>query len=172
MSFPIVSDDPATNVFRAGIVIAVVTGLYVVLRGRSSGRPTRPPSARAPSASSPRKPEGPQAFTYEELAKFTGADGGPVYVGVFDRVFEVDPRFYGQDAPYSAFAGRECTIPLATMTVSSDRTNIPRASQQLSEDDLGTAREWLTKFVEKYDEVGYVVHADGTSEAPAARGRK
>merc|ERR1711974_267087 len=48
-------------------------------------------------------------FTREELKKYNGHDGQPIYIGVANKVFDcmAGERFYGIGGAYSMFAGRD-----------------------------------------------------------------
>lgn len=100
-----------------------------------------------------------RGFTAEQLAEFDGTNGKPVYIGVLGRIFNGDPRFYGPGSPYSTFAGKEATLPLARGDMAAP-VNVSNAKVLLSPSELKTAEQWMDKFAAKYDEVGWFETAD------------
>ena len=69
-------------------------------------------------------PDPPRNFTAKQLAHFDGTkdkDGAdkPVYLSVNGTVFDVTngKDFYGPDGPYEKFAGKECGVALAKMSL-------------------------------------------------------
>lgn len=49
----------------------------------------------------------PQMFTKEELALYKGKNGGPIYLAILGKVFDVSRgrKHYGPDGGYNGFAG-------------------------------------------------------------------
>ena len=94
-------------------------------------------------------------FTLEELKKFDGKNGSPVYIGAKGMVFEVDPGFYGPGGPYGLFAGRDASRALAK--VSLDPIYLEsRELGDLSALERQSLDEWVAKFEMKYTKVGYI----------------
>lgn len=108
----------------------------------------------------------PQFFTKEELAKYDGKDGNPVYICAKGVVYDVDPDFYGAGGPYEIMAGKDASRALAL--VSLDAADFENTSLEgLTAMDLNTLNEWIAKFEAKYTRVGYLVDPK-TGVAPAA----
>ena len=55
-------------------------------------------------------------LSVEELAKYDGADGGPIFLAIYGRLFDVTEgrNFYGKGASYSGFAARDASRAFAT----------------------------------------------------------
>lgn len=51
-------------------------------------------------------------FTKEELSKYRGKDGSPVYLAILGEVFDVSSgrKHYGEGGGYHFFAGTNCFI--------------------------------------------------------------
>lgn len=59
-------------------------------------------------------------MTFDELKKYNGRGiDGRICIAVLGKVFDCSKgyRFYGPNAPYSTFAGRDATRALATFDV-------------------------------------------------------
>lgn len=61
-------------------------------------------------------------FTREELARFNGEDGRPLYLAIRKRVYDVSggPSFYGRGRTYHKFVGRDATRAFGTACTSDD----------------------------------------------------
>ncbi|KAL2001230.1 hypothetical protein VTN02DRAFT_2073 [Thermoascus thermophilus] len=122
-------------------------------------------------------PKGPapvvfRTFTPSTLLPFNGADGGPVYLAVRGRVFDVTPgrNFYGPGGPYENFAGRDASRGLACQSfdeemLTKDLKGPLDDLSDLNEEQLENLRGWEERFLEKYLVVGKLV-AEGDPEAP------
>lgn len=55
-------------------------------------------------------------LSVDELAKYDGADGGPIFLAIYGRIFDVTEGkgFYGPGASYSSFAARDASRAFAT----------------------------------------------------------
>eukprot|EP00995_Heteronema_vittatum_P008499 NODE_3711_length_639_cov_183.018644_g2669_i0.p2 GENE.NODE_3711_length_639_cov_183.018644_g2669_i0~~NODE_3711_length_639_cov_183.018644_g2669_i0.p2 ORF type:complete len:164 (+),score=44.23 NODE_3711_length_639_cov_183.018644_g2669_i0:77-568(+) len=119
----------------------------------------------------PRKPRTPpplRGFSPEELKKFNGTKGNPVYLSLKNIVYDVAPEFYGPGAPYHKFAAADSTIPLGTSEISDEKVNQDWSG--LSPGDMDTANGWESKYQSKYDVVGWFVptYAGGAEAAAKA----
>ena len=65
-----------------------------------------------------------KSFTYEELSACTGDDDGDVCMAVKGVVYRLTRQFYGPGEPYSTYAGKDITIPLAISEVSDVLSNV------------------------------------------------
>ncbi|EFQ32409.1 cytochrome b5-like Heme/Steroid binding domain-containing protein [Colletotrichum graminicola] len=139
------------------ILVLLILGytIYVFLR------PTPPPTL-------PREPPATvfRVFTPRALLPFTGEDGGPVYVAVRGRVFDVTAgrNFYGPGGPYSNFAGRDATRGLAYGSFDEEMLTADLDGPLDTVDDLGPDEEealrgWEETFESKYLVVGRLVAA-------------
>lgn len=54
-------------------------------------------------------------MTHEELRKYDGKDGRPIYIGILNDVFDCSAgdKFYGPGGAYEVFAGRDITLAAA-----------------------------------------------------------
>lgn len=93
-------------------------------------------------------------FTADELIKFRGENGTPLYISVKGKVYDCTEAadFYGPGKPYAVFAGRDVTRCLAKMLISDEEANA--GWQNLSYEHTETLNEWVTKYEEKYPVVG------------------
>lgn len=124
--------------------------LFFHIRKRAKKRhPQKKPSLKPPGL-------GLRAFSIRELSRYNGTNDQPCYISVLSQVFKVDPNLYGPEGPYHMFAGKDVTIPLAKMELSTEKANIPDPETQLSPDEVAVARQWLDNFHTKYSLVGWV----------------
>ena len=84
----------------------------------------------------------------------------PIYVAADGLVFNMSsheggPAFYGPGGSYSAFAGRDASVGLATMQTDASQWG-ERTVAQLTASERDTLGEWVTRFSVKYDVVGYL----------------
>lgn len=94
-------------------------------------------------------------FTKEELKKFVGTGDLPAYICAKGIVFDVDKNFYGPDAPYGAFAGRDASRALAKMSL--EKEDLENTSlDDLNWSEKQALEEWVAKFETKYTRVGYL----------------
>ncbi|KAK1959744.1 cytochrome b5-like Heme/Steroid binding domain-containing protein [Colletotrichum sublineola] len=139
------------------ILVLLILGytIYVFLR------PNPPPVL-------PREPPATvfRIFTPRELLPYTGENGGPIYVAVRGRVFDVTAgrNFYGPEGPYSNFGGRDATRGLACGSFDEDMLTADLDGPLDTLDGLGPDEEealrgWEETFESKYLVVGRLVAA-------------
>ncbi len=101
----------------------------------------------------------PRAFSSQQLAACLGGTASEwPYVGVRGIVYRVSPQWYGPDAPYHAFAGRDSSRHLGKTTVGTEEANSGWTT--LSRDHLSSLQEWEERFQSKYLPVGWMVLDD------------
>lgn len=94
-------------------------------------------------------------FSVEELRQYDGSGENPAYICAKGMVFDVDKNFYGPDAPYGAFAGRDASRALAK--VSLEKADLENSNiDDLTFSERHTLEEWVAKFEMKYTKVGYM----------------
>lgn len=96
-------------------------------------------------------------FTFEDLRKFDGTDGRPVYVGAKGLVFDMTTARdkYGPGGPYAVFAGRDASRALGKHSL--DRADADNASwKDLSPAEVNALDEWVAMFASKYQQVGTI----------------
>ncbi|ELU07586.1 hypothetical protein CAPTEDRAFT_201522 [Capitella teleta] len=98
-------------------------------------------------------------LSYEELRKFDGkGPTGKIYVALCGKIYDVTEKgqqFYGEGAPYQAFAGRDASRGLATMEMKVKDTKDDLSD--LTEIQKQSMLSWAKTFEEKYDLVGFLV---------------
>lgn len=117
-----------------------------------------------------------RTYTPRTLLPFSGQDGGPVYLAVRGRVFDVSRGrgFYGPGGAYSNFAGRDASRGLACNSFDEDMLTKdldgPLDSLEgLGPDEVEALHGWEERFLEKYDVVGKLVSvADFSNETNKA----
>jgi len=102
-------------------------------------------------------------FTAQELEEFgSGVDGSPIYLSVFGRVYDVSKgaKFYGPDASYSMFAGKDVTRALCLGCKQPEC--LIRSTEGLTEDQINEGKRWLSFFHlhDKYSFVGKMESLD------------
>ena len=103
-------------------------------------------------------------FTAQELEEFGSGkdDGSPIYLSVFGRVYDVSKgeKFYGQDASYSMFAGKDVTRALSLGC--KEPECLVRSTEGLTEVQINEGKRWLSFFHlhDKYNFVGRMERLD------------
>jgi len=96
-------------------------------------------------------------ITLEEMSKCTGEDPfRPILVAVKGKIYDMTEarNFYGPEAPYHVYAGREAARALGKMSLAeSDCTG---EIDDFSEKEKTILEDWDTKFASKYKVVGQV----------------
>ncbi|KAK2072366.1 hypothetical protein P8C59_006724 [Phyllachora maydis] len=105
-----------------------------------------------------------RTFTPRSLLPYSGADGGPVYMGVRGRVFDVSRgrNFYGPGGPYENFAGRDASRGLACHrfdegVLTEDLDGPLDDLADLGDEEMEALRGWEDTFLGKYLVVGNLV---------------
>eukprot|EP01062_Namystynia_karyoxenos_P018897 TRINITY_DN17044_c0_g1_i1.p1 TRINITY_DN17044_c0_g1~~TRINITY_DN17044_c0_g1_i1.p1 ORF type:complete len:264 (+),score=99.62 TRINITY_DN17044_c0_g1_i1:67-792(+) len=93
----------------------------------------------------------------EDLRAYTGGtdeDQQPILIAAKDVVYNVwrGREFYGRDAPYELFAGRDATRFLARELL--DEEDPEEERRPLTRSELAVLDEWIATFEWKYDRVG------------------
>jgi membrane-associated progesterone receptor component len=96
-----------------------------------------------------------KSFTKEELSKYTGEDGTPVYLCLKGTVFDVTAGkgFYGPGGGYAVLAGKDASRALAKMDLSAESTRNPRVDD-LDAKEKDTLNSWYDRLKSKYPVVG------------------
>jgi membrane-associated progesterone receptor component len=117
------------------------------------------PDSKLPSAE--------RIVSMEELAKYDGSNTGsppttedgeytgyatqPIYLGAFDKVFDVSfggVEMYGKDGPYNRFAGKDASRALALMSF--DAKDVANTDiSDLDEKKVKILMDWVKTFEEK-----------------------
>lgn len=97
-------------------------------------------------------------YARSELRAFDGRDEKtPVLIAVRGEVFDVTRgrAFYGPGGPYGAFAGHDCTLALAKMSLDPEDLDAP--VRDLSPDEEEKLEDWIDTFRGKYRSVGKLI---------------
>ncbi|CCD17220.1 unnamed protein product [Trypanosoma congolense IL3000] len=97
----------------------------------------------------------PRGYTLEELAAYDGVRKPYAFIAVRGIIYNCSLDFYGPNAPYNAFAGRDSSRNLGKMEVGQQEANIDWTT--LSPLHLKTLFEWETRLRSKYEVVGWVI---------------
>lgn len=107
-----------------------------------------------------------RTFTPRTLLPFSGEGGGPVYLAVRGRVFDVSAgrNFYGPEGPYANFAGRDASRGLACGSfdeemLTKDLEGPLDTLTDLGGEEMEALRGWEERFESKYLVVGRLVAA-------------
>ncbi|VEU34882.1 unnamed protein product [Pseudo-nitzschia multistriata] len=95
-------------------------------------------------------------FTLKELEEFgNGRNGNPIYLSVFGRVYDVSKgtKFYGPDANYNMFAGKDVTRALCLGRKEAEF--LVRSTEGLDEKQIEEGKRWLS-FFELHDTYRFV----------------
>lgn len=102
-------------------------------------------------------------FTVKELGEFgNGKNGNPIYLSIFGRVYDVTKgeKFYGPEASYSMFAGKDITRSLCLGR--KEPEFLIRSTEGLNEKQINEGKRWLSFFElhDKYHFVGSLENLD------------
>ncbi|AAZ11278.1 Cytochrome b5-like Heme/Steroid binding domain containing protein, putative [Trypanosoma equiperdum] len=100
----------------------------------------------------------PRGYTVEELSEYDGVKSPLAFVGVRGIVYNGATSFYGNNAPYNAFAGRDSSRHFAKMDVGRQEANMDWTT--LSPSHMKTLIEWEALLRSKYEVVGWIVPSD------------
>ncbi|TMW57834.1 hypothetical protein Poli38472_014437 [Pythium oligandrum] len=136
--------------------------------GNSLGTPPTGPNSlpRRGSKATEAKEDTRRYFTKRDLAKFNGESDRPIYIGLLGEVYDVTSHRnqYGPGGPCAAFAGKEASRALATMSMNDEDLDSLDLSD-LSDEYIDALHRWMKRFQEedKYPNVGrFLVHQDMT----------
>ena len=104
-----------------------------------------------------------QTFTRSMLSKYDGSDEAlPIYLGLFGSVLDVtkEKRFYGKNAPYACFAGRDATRALGLGSLDKYDIDLEGFIDDFSPADRKELMEQVEFYRKKYPLVGYLVYAN------------
>eukprot|EP00039_Didymoeca_costata_P015069 m.251396 g.251396 ORF g.251396 m.251396 type:complete len:396 (-) comp16148_c0_seq19:2276-3463(-) len=106
-----------------------------------------------------------RGLTLAELARYNGKEDSKIYIAVRRTVYDVSSgaSFYGPDAGYSVFAGKDATRCLATMSLEEKDTN-DLDYEPKNQEDKETLDGWEKKYKEKYPIVGTVIESTSSIE--------
>ena len=98
--------------------------------------------------------EPPRNFTQKQLADFDGkqcektGDTKAIYLSVNGIVFDVSNgrNFYGPGGPYEAFAGHECGVALAKMSLDTVHRDDLAGCDKLNHGEKMELERWIEKF--------------------------
>lgn len=107
----------------------------------------------------------PRGYTLEELEEFDGVRKPLAFMGVKGVIYSVSLGFYGKDAPYNAFAGRDSSRQLGKTVVGRQECNADWS--KLSAKHINVLQDWEDKLRSKYTPVGWVIGARETLLANA-----
>lgn len=97
-----------------------------------------------------------------------GGDGRPTYFAARGVVYDVtDSPSFTQGGGYTAFAGRDASFALATMSLHPN--DVGRRGVKLSEEDQASLDDWVVYFDQKYRRVGVLPDSDTPCNAPPLR---
>ena len=89
-------------------------------------------------------------------------DGNPIYLSIFGRVYDVTAgeKYYGEDATYGMFAGKDVTRALCLGCRTSEC--LVRSTEGLTEKQIDEGKRWLSFFQlhDKYPYVGKLESSD------------
>lgn len=105
-------------------------------------------------------------FTAAELEEFgNGLNENPIYLSVFGMVYDVTAgkKFYGPDASYGMFAGKDVTRGLCLGCKTPEC--LVRSTDGLTENQIDEGKRWLSFFQshDKYSLVGTMERIDSES---------
>ncbi|XP_034715080.1 neudesin isoform X2 [Etheostoma cragini] len=95
-------------------------------------------------------------FTEEELTRYDGSEGQPIYMAIKGVVFDVTKgkEFYGKDAPYNALVGKDSTRAVAKMSL--DPADLTSDTTGLTDEQLESLDSIFEgTYKAKYPIVGY-----------------
>jgi predicted heme/steroid binding protein len=100
-------------------------------------------------------------LTSEELSEYTGEDGGPLYLGIKGRVYDVSAKenLYGEDGRYNLFVGKDATHAFATGCLQDTEECVNSSMEGLDEKELREIDRWVELYEthDKYTFVGFLV---------------
>jgi len=140
----------SSSYLNIGLTVAILYLLYKILLQKDEEQPI--------NVEPPTPPMKKQDMTLQQLGVYDGKSEGSegrICVAVNGKIFDVTKgkRFYGEDGPYSGFAGRDASRGLATFSVETVTEEYDDLSD-LKPSEMEQVQEWELQFSEKYDLVG------------------
>jgi predicted heme/steroid binding protein len=100
-------------------------------------------------------------MTAEELEEYDGLDGGPLYIAIKGRVYDVTakPGFYGEDGKYYLFVGKDATHSFATGCLDETEECLNSSTEGLTDAELKEVDRWVELYEthDQYTFVGFLV---------------
>ncbi|KAG0239397.1 cytochrome b5-like heme/steroid binding domain-containing protein [Mortierella sp. GBAus27b] len=95
-------------------------------------------------------------FTHEELRKYDGTKGEPIYVAIKGKVYDVSGKedMYGPQGKYHVFAGKDASKALAKSSLE-EADCIPDISG-LNDEEVKVLNNWVEFFEKRYTSPGTV----------------
>lgn len=86
-------------------------------------------------------------FTLEQLREFNGVNGKPIYIAIKGEVYDASKgtQYYGEDAPYHCFAGRDATRAMAKFSFDEAELANPDISD-IGPFEKGMLEDFIHKF--------------------------
>jgi membrane-associated progesterone receptor component len=86
-------------------------------------------------------------FTLEQLREYNGSNGKPIYIAIKGEVFDASKgtQYYGVDAPYHCFAGRDATRAMAKFSFDEAELSNPDISD-IGPFEKGMLEDFIHKF--------------------------
>ncbi|KEG09576.1 membrane-associated progesterone binding protein 2 [Trypanosoma grayi] len=97
----------------------------------------------------------PRGYTLEELSEYDGVKKPFAFVGVRGVIYNCSTDFYGANAPYNDFAGRDSSRHLGKMKVGREEANADWTT--LSMPHTVTLSDWEERLRSKYVAVGWII---------------
>ncbi|CCW72048.1 unnamed protein product [Phytomonas sp. Hart1] len=101
----------------------------------------------------------PRAYTIEELAEYDGVRKPYAFMGIKGVIYNVALEWYGPDAPYHVFAGRDSSRALGKFKVDQSEANADWT--RLSPSHMKSLDDWEEKLRFKYPVVGWINDPNG-----------
>ncbi|CAD7701556.1 unnamed protein product [Ostreobium quekettii] len=96
-----------------------------------------------------------KVFTKEELARYDGSSGGPIYLAFVGQVFDVSKgkQYYGKGGGYDFFAGRDATRAFVSGDFEKDLTDDLTG---FTPEEFRSLMEWRSFYHKDYKYMGKV----------------
>ncbi|EGG13724.1 cytochrome b5 domain-containing protein [Cavenderia fasciculata] len=104
-------------------------------------------------------------YTLEELTKYNGTNGTPIFVSIKGKIYDVSYKssMYGPGGDYSLFAGHDATTCLAKSSFETKDLNRPITdTSSFSSDEMESLNGWVSFFDDRYDVVGHITAVKST----------
>ncbi|XP_017472167.1 PREDICTED: neuferricin homolog [Rhagoletis zephyria] len=144
------------------IVAAVLTGVYYNQLINWITNKTGDPASESLAVSYENSQElssGEQLFTRDELAKFNGENGTPIYLAIIGTVFDVSKgiKHYGPGCSYNFFAGRDASVSFINGEFESYDVGKADDVISLKSNDLLSLENWQQFYRKEYKYKGKLI---------------